>query len=287
MSIVGRYVIWRKGRWTGSRVLLSRATGPHRKRPPDLVLIGHVGFATDRTPNGTIAYTGGSGFAAAFAAAALIGDRAAWWRRWVRILTWTVSGTSVSIWRAPAVLPGASATFLIDQLPHRRLSFSSDLGVAADPRLDLFPVSYFQAKYVHVGSAPPQQQLAWLDFLRDKGCRARVSADMFEPIASKPDACRVICDRADLVYLNDTEYLGLYGGKSRPRAPTILKHGTGGRQFLADDVRPGARVDEANRVAAGDRSAGHFAPARRGVASGPGPGLCGGRGRISSVTDSG
>ena len=39
----------------------------------DLVLIGHVGIATDRTPNGTVTYSGGSGFAAAFAASALHG----------------------------------------------------------------------------------------------------------------------------------------------------------------------------------------------------------------------
>ena len=28
-------------------------------RAPALVIIGHVGFATDRTPNGTTTYTGG------------------------------------------------------------------------------------------------------------------------------------------------------------------------------------------------------------------------------------
>src|SRR5438094_9479392 len=40
--------------------------------PADLVIIGHVGFATDRTINGSISYVGGSGFVVAFAASALL-----------------------------------------------------------------------------------------------------------------------------------------------------------------------------------------------------------------------
>jgi hypothetical protein len=35
----------------------------------DLVLIGHVGFATDRTAEGSISYVGGPGFVVAFVAA--------------------------------------------------------------------------------------------------------------------------------------------------------------------------------------------------------------------------
>jgi hypothetical protein len=42
---------------------------PH---PVDLVLIGHLGSATDWTPSGTTTYIGGSGFAVAFAASALL-----------------------------------------------------------------------------------------------------------------------------------------------------------------------------------------------------------------------
>src|SRR5689334_1022755 len=37
-----------------------------------LVIIGHVGFATDQTARGAVTSAGGSGFAAAFAAAALL-----------------------------------------------------------------------------------------------------------------------------------------------------------------------------------------------------------------------
>jgi sugar/nucleoside kinase (ribokinase family) len=241
---------------------------PHRA---DLVLIGHVGSATDRTPKGTVTYTGGSGFATAFAASALleggVGLVAQVGRDFdlgaLRFLAIDTAGV--------AVLPGASATFFIDQSRDGSLSFSSNLGVAAEPRFDLFPESYFQARYVHLGSAPPDQQLAWLKFLRDKGCRAQVSVDMFEPFAAaEPGACRDICDRADVLFLNEAEYRGLYGARPHPSAPTILKLGPAGAEFRAEGIRyriPAPAVDEVDPIGAGEILAGAFLALRaRGLA---------------------
>src|ERR1700751_507722 len=143
--------------------------------PIDLVLIGHVGSATDRAPNGTITYTSGSGFAAAFSASALL-DRG------VGLVTQVGDDFDLASLRllsidmqGVAVRPGASATFVIDQFRDGSLSFRSDLGVAAEPGFDSFPASYFRARHVHLGTAPPRQQLAWLDFLRNRGCRAQIS----------------------------------------------------------------------------------------------------------------
>lgn len=231
-------------------------------RPVDLVLVGHVGFATDRTANGTFSYPGGSGLAAAFAASALVDGG-------VGLVTQVGEDFDLDSLRrlgldmeGVAVLPGASATFVIDQFPDGSRSFSSDLGVAANPSFDLFPPSFFQARYVHLGTAPPRQQLAWLGFLRDKGCRAQVSVDMFESfVAAERDACRRLCDRADLIFLNDVEYRGLYDGESPPRAPTVLKHGPGGAEFLGRGQRypvPDAPAGEVDPIGAGEILAGAF-----------------------------
>jgi sugar/nucleoside kinase (ribokinase family) len=230
-------------------------------RRADLVLIGHVGFATDRTAYGTITYTGGSGFATAFAAAALLDG--------VGLVAQVGEDFDVSTLRllpidmeGMVVLPGATARFFIDQSRDGNLSFSSDLGVAADPSFDLFPVSYFQARYVHLGTAPPQQQLAWLKFLRDRGCRSQISVDMFEPfVATEPDACRKICDRADLIFLNEAEYRGLYSGRPHPSVPVILKRGAAGVELLADGARhriPASPADEVDPIGAGEILAGVF-----------------------------
>jgi sugar/nucleoside kinase (ribokinase family) len=240
-----------------------------RREPVDLVLIGHVGFATDRTADGTVSYTGGSGFAVAFAAAALVDG--------VGLVAQVGEDFNLDVLRllpidmeGVAVLPGASATFVIEQARDGNLSFSSDLGVAAEPSFDLFPKSYFQARYVHLGTAPPQQQLAWLEFLRGNGCRARVSVDMFEPfVVTDPAACHNICDRADLIFLNEAEHRGLYHERSHP-CPTILKHGPDGAEFLAGGVRhriPAPPAEEVDPIGAGEILAGSFLALRaRGLA---------------------
>lgn len=229
---------------------------------PILVLIGHVGSATDRTPNGTRTYTGGSGFAVAFAASALL-DRG------VGLVTQVGEDFDLANLRllridtqGVAVRRGPSATFFIDHFRDGNLWFRSDLGVAAEPGFDSFPASYFGARYVHLGTAPPAQQLAWLEFLRDKGCQAQISVDMFEPFVQKePDTCRQICDRADLIFLNEAEYDGLYRGRPQPSAPTLLKHGPSGAEFRAGGIRHQAEASPANEVdsiGAGEILAGAF-----------------------------
>ncbi len=170
-----------------------------------------------------------------------------------------------------AVRAGPSARFRIEQPGDGRLSFRSDLGVAAEPGFDAFPASYLRARYVHLGSAPPRQQLAWLEFLRAQGCRAQVSVDMFEPfVAAEPDTCREACARADLIFLTGAEYRGLYDGRTHPPVPVIRKHGPGGAEFIgaADRIRiPAPPADEVDPIGAGELLAGAFLALRaRGLA---------------------
>lgn len=236
----------------------------HRSGPggtPALVVIGHAGLATDQTASGTTTHAGGSGYAAAFAASAVLEG--------VGLVTQVGQDFDLAILRrlpvhreGVAVLPGASATFSIEQFADGTQTFRSSLGVAAAPRFDLFPATYFQAEYVHVATAPPRQQLAWLKFLRDKGCHALVSVDVFEHfIAEEPRASREACELADLVFMNEHEHAALYGRKSFPKAPTILKHGPGGADFIAHGTRlhvPAPTVREVDPIGAGEILAGTF-----------------------------
>jgi sugar/nucleoside kinase (ribokinase family) len=239
-------------------------------RPTDLVLIGHVGFATDRTTHGTVTSIGGSGFAAAFAAAALldgVGLAAQVGKDFDLATLWPLAINMEGV----VVLSGVSARFFIDHSYDGSLSFRSELGVAADPSFDLFPESYFRARYIHLGTAPPQQQLAWLKFLRGKGCRSQVSVDMFEPfVAAEPGACRNICDSVDLIFLNETEYRGLYDERPHPSASMILKRGPAGVEFLRYDTRhriPASPANEVDPIGAGEILAGAFLALRaRGLA---------------------
>ena len=228
----------------------------------NVVLIGHVGFATNQTASGTKTALGGAGYATAVAASALLTGG-------VGLVAqvgqdFNLAGLSrLNLDMAGiAVLPGASARFYIHQFADGTRSFRSELGVAANPRLDLFPAVYFHARYVHLGTAPACQQLAWLRFLRDKGSTAQISVDMFEHFVSiEPDACREASHLADMVFLNQVEYNGLYDENYRPKAPTILKHGPGGAEFVADGMSRhvfAPTVREIDPIGAGEVLAGTF-----------------------------
>lgn len=236
-----------------------------------LVIIGHVGVATDLTVRGSVTGPGGSGFAAAFAAAALLGGTGLVAQVGEDFDLGVLSALGIGM-EGVSVLPGASARFRIEQSRDGSLSFTSDLGVAAEPRFDRFPAAYLQARFVHLGSAPPRQQLAWLEYLRARGCQAQVSVDMFEPfVAAEPDACREAGAHADLIFLNDAEYQGLYDGRTHPPVPVVRKHGPGGAEYLAEEVTfrvPAPPAGEVDPIGAGEILAGAFLALRaRGLAA--------------------
>lgn len=205
---------------------------------PGLVLVGHVGWATNETASGSRLSLGGSGYAAAFAASLVLPGQVGL----VAQVGPDLSGPGLNqlpIDRAGlAVLPGASAAFQITDHGDGTRAFQSILGVAASPRFDTFPAEYFQTGHVHLGTMPPDQQIGWLTFLRDHGLRAPVSVDTFEHfVTTQPAASREACDLADLIFINEAEYRGLYPDNEVPKAPTILKHGPRGADFISDGVK--------------------------------------------------
>jgi sugar/nucleoside kinase (ribokinase family) len=204
---------------------------------PKLVLVGHVGWATNETADGAAASLGGSGYAAAYPASILLPGEVGL----VAQVGEDLTGPELARLRVDqaglTVLPGRSAAFHITDHGDGTRSFQSRLGVAASPRYDLFPAAYFQARHVHLGTMPPPQQIAWLTFLRDHGLRAPVSVDTFEHfVTTQPAASREACDLADLIFINEAEHRGLYPDNEIPKAPTILKHGPRGADYISDGM---------------------------------------------------
>ena len=239
--------------------------------PVDLVLIGHVGSATDRTPNGTITYTGGSGFAVAFAASALL-DRG------VGLVTQIGEDLDLASLRllpidmqGVAVRPGASAAFFIDQFPDGSLSFRSDLGVAAEPGFDSFPglVSPGElrapgdraaAAATGVAGIPPRPGLPGGDLGRHvRAIRDGGTGRLPEGLRSR---------RPDL-----PERSGIPGPLPRTAASVgadAAQARAGRAEFRADGVRhrvPAPPADEVDPIGAGEILAGAFLALRaRGLA---------------------
>jgi len=204
---------------------------------PDVVVIGHVGDSVIRSGTACWKSPGGSGYAVAASAAALIGNR-------VGLVAQVGAGFDLDPLKRLGVdlagvveLPGRSAQLYIREFGNGARSFSADLGVAATVRHDSFPVRYLDAPRIHLGTAPPDQQLAWLDYLHDHGCDAQISADMFEHyVAAYPGSSRAVCDSVDLIFMNQAEYEGLYGDARLPvpKAPLVVKRGPAGARLLVD-----------------------------------------------------
>ena len=215
----------------------AEVNGGPNERGPELVVVGHVG--TSIVHAGAISWTsaGGSGYAVAATAGALIGSRAG-----------LVAAVGEDYDLAPlrnrqvdldgvTELPGPSAKLRVREFDDGSRSFSAELGVATAVRTGTFPARYRDADYIHLGTAPPEQQLTWLEYLHERGCRAHISADMFEHyVATYPTASREVCDSVDLIFMNQAEYDGLYGDAQLPvpKAPLIVKRGPFGARLIVD-----------------------------------------------------
>ncbi len=271
-----------------------RQSPGHRDDTPPigLVLVGHAGWATNENAHGTRVSLGGSGYAAAYAASTLLGGRAGLAAQIGRDLNLhRLYGLGLDL-AGVAVLPGATARFHISRLGGEARVFGAELGVAATPLFETFPEQYFRAAHVHLGTMPPDQQLAWLKFLRDHGFRAPISVDTFEHfVSTQPAASREACDLADLIFINEAEYHGLYRDHEIPKAPTVLKHGPRGADYIADGMTHVASATPAVQVVddtgAGEILAGVYLALRaRGLAAGRALGYAV-RAASSSVTEFG
>ena len=215
----------------------AEVNGGPNERGPELVVVGHVG--TSIVHAGAISWTsaGGSGYAVAATAGALIGGRAG-----------LVAAVGKDYDLAPlrnrqvdldgvTELPGPSAKLRVREFNDGSRSFSAELGVAAAVQTGTWPARYLDADYIHLGTAPPEQQLTWLEYLHKRGCRAHISADMFEHyVATYPTASREVCDSVDLIFMNQAEYDGLYGDAQLPvpKAPLIVQRGPSGARLIVD-----------------------------------------------------
>ncbi len=204
---------------------------------PDLVVIGHAGISIVHAGNLSWTSAGGSGYAVAASAAALIGSR-------VGLVAAVGKDLDLAPLRRRHVdlagvteLPGPSPKLRVREFADGTRSFSAELGVAATVQPDTFPPRYLGARHIHLGTAPPDQQLTWLEYLRERDCLAQTSADMFEHyVATYPTASREVCDSVDLIFMNQVEYDGLYGDAQLPvpKAPLVVKRGSSGARLIVD-----------------------------------------------------
>ncbi len=128
----------------------------------DLVIIGNLAFETTHLVSGG-EYSCQSGSAYLMAAgASLVSNKVGMVARVGRdfdladLKAWNLdlSGVEVS--------SGQTPKFVSVQHKNGGFSFNYAMGVASIVKPEIYPGKYFQAKYIHLASNLPQQQLLWI-----------------------------------------------------------------------------------------------------------------------------
>src|SRR5262245_25187014 len=145
----------------------------------DLVVVGHFGFAEDRTPHGRRRNLGGSGYACAVGVGAGRPERVGVVARIGDDFDTTALRRLGVDLHGAATTSGPAPHLTITQYSAVRRSFVAHLGVASEPATDAFPRRYLTADHVHLATMPPQHQFEWLAVIR-RLMSCRISVDMFE-----------------------------------------------------------------------------------------------------------
>lgn len=198
----------------------------------NLVVIGHVGINDECSPFGVSRGIGGAGYGCVRGAAVLAPER-------VGLVAVVGTEFDQSALRRLGIdtegvrtLDGPSAHFTIVQHANGDRSPDMSLGVAGQVCLDSFPRNYETADHVHICTAPPEQQLEWIRFLRKLPGHRTISCDAFEYYARlDPARSRTALTDCHLRFLNDEERRLLFIDDDLP-LPAVSKHGAFGASYL-------------------------------------------------------
>jgi ribokinase len=252
------------------------------RRAVDLVLVGHLAWNEDRTPSGTRTSRGGAAYYCAVGAtsgvAPTTGVVAAVGDDFDIGAVERLGLDTAGLTRVPG---GTTARFVITQLADGTRTFGASWGVAGTVDVGAFPAAYRRARHVHLATAPPEQQLVWLEHIGGWPRHPTLSADVFEPFVRQfPEATRRVVRAADVVFMNEEE-AALLRATEQPWPPgdVVLKRGAAGAAYYHGSPAPASPISPicapapptraVETTGAGDLLAGAFLALRmRGVSPG-------------------
>lgn len=208
------------------------------RREMDVVVIGHLAHQKDHLLDGTtVEGTAGSAYYFAAGASLVQGAHVGVVSRvgcdidLTELNTWQVDLKGVKM-----TLGDKSAHFIVFQNEGSRI-FSANWGVSRQFAPEDFPIDYEDAKYIHLATFPPKDQLEWLIELENKTHGTIFSADTFEDFAKKhPDLTRNVFQRVGIIFLNEEEH-ALLGNLGDVRSKEVLiKKGPKGVVYMHEDT---------------------------------------------------
>lgn len=231
----------------------------------DLAVIGNLAFQKDHLPDGTIHKTqSGSGYYVT-AGASLVSQKVGLVAHvgddfdLNPLKQWGVDLSGINV-----VEGGETARFINIQFPDGTRQFSAETGVAGVVNPEIFPTSYLLARFIHLATNHPGEQLVWIDNLKTRVAKTTViSADIFESyVRQYPDLTKEVLKKAGMVFANEEEWQTLNQfGEIRLTVPFILKKGPLGAVYIEGDKSievPAPKVKAVDTSGAGEVLAGVF-----------------------------
>lgn len=177
-------------------------------RPHNLVTIGHVGFDTAHTPKGRKRFSGGAAYFTT-KGASLFSRRVGVVTRIGRDFNiGLLKKLGIDVSGVKVIRSGRSFNWKAKyDKDFNRISAMGQLNVGARLRPQDIPNNFINAKQIHISTMLPVLQQKIIQYLRIRGCRAKISIDTVEQfIKEKPEQIKAVVQQADIIFLNDREY---------------------------------------------------------------------------------
>jgi len=197
----------------------------------DIIVIGHVGFENILNGPKPVTYCGGAGYYTSLAASLFSKNVGLVSRIGSDFDISKLKKLGINLQGVKLIEGGLSPQFRLryNPLNYEQRDFECDWNVAADiTPLDI-PREYFSAKYFHIATAPPKQQLEWIKYIR-KHSDAKISIDTLEQFIEwwKEDVIDAL-SAVDMVFINRRESELI--GKLKSHKTMVIKKGPDGADY--------------------------------------------------------
>lgn len=204
-----------------------------RKRPHNLVTIGHTGYDHLHTSQGKRKIIGGAAYFTT-KGASLFSNRVGIVTRvgrdfnidFLKRLGIDLSGVKV-------IKSGNSFSWHSKYDKYfNRVHSLGELNVGEKLKPEDIPNNFLSAKHIHISTMPPQIQSKIISYLRQRGCKAKISIDTVEDfIIKSPKQIRAAILQADIVFLNEREFELLKQIDNLEKQMVVKKRGRKGAEL--------------------------------------------------------
>lgn len=231
----------------------------------DLVVVGNLAFSREVTPKDEKVCLGGGAYYAAVGASTVSKRVGLVSRVGLDFSLEPLERRKIDIEGVQIVPGGKTPIFTVYQNIDGTRNFAkSEMGLAIEVNVNIFPQSYLSAKYIYLATSLPDQHLLWIKNLESRGVeKSKIAANAFEfYVHNYPNLTKAALSAVGTIFLNKEELNTLKQyGEVAFSAPLILTEGSLGAIYIDGEKIisvPAPVVDVVDTTGAGDTLAGVF-----------------------------